>query len=673
MSKIDVSIWGIRAGFEDGGIFHSHNFAEVKELQKDKFRGLADLSRPKNSYMINRTVAHTVVTIIHTDIFEFSVSGTPRSGYIAISLIFDKNKALASSPKSFLQQFVQWYKQVQGNTRVNNFTAEQIQGIVNQLTLVDSMLGDVPGKKAIAYSNETELDEHLTGGSKYVPFEETIFYDPTINFAQSGLKNELIPIATVIDSVEKEEEKRRIEEEQNSIKKQQITEKELVLSELSKLGRIDEMIEVFDKFQYNFSLSPSIRNEVETVKQRRAEAIQSQEERRKAEEISRLINEGNLVIASAKYETLRDRSRLSEQEHRLIATHKSEVRRKSEKERMELEKAEKTARKKKAFKIYSIVGVFALLVSLSVFSFVLKIPLSFYDADGDKIANSEDPCPNEPGELKGCPDSDKDGIIDSEDDCPNDFGKLNGCPDSDKDGLTDKEEEQKGTNPKEKDTDGDSVNDKEDDCPIEKGIKENNGCKKVGKVREEPEPVVTDDSDNQLVVILFKGEKYQGKKGFTTKTGLAFGSPGSMPFYRFEGGKLLKKEPDGTKWKEVTNQKDITFFLKSNNIKKIAPSSNETVKPTNPTGGSVKKVDKKNDSADPNPPSNKKEKPEFSNKERLRNMYNSLKDKESLTSKELRAWNDLFEPFNKNRHVYKEDSEIDIWDSKIRKKDVEKN
>jgi hypothetical protein len=171
MSRIDVSIWGIRAGFEENGIFHSHNFADVKELQKDKFRGLADLSRPKNSYMINRTGAHTVVTIIHTDIFEFSVSGAPRSGYIAISLIFDKNKALASSPNSFLQQFVQWYKQVQGNTRVNNFTAEQIQGIVNQLTLVDSLLRDVPGKKAIAYSNETELDENLTGGSKYVPFE----------------------------------------------------------------------------------------------------------------------------------------------------------------------------------------------------------------------------------------------------------------------------------------------------------------------------------------------------------------------------------------------------------------------------------------------------------------------------------------------------------------------
>ncbi len=668
MSRIDVSIWGIRAGFEEGGIFHSHNFADVKELQKDKFRGLADLSRPKNSYMINRTSAHTVVTIIHTDIFEFSVSGTPRSGYVAISLIFDKNKALASSPKSFLQQFVQWYKQVQGNTRVNNFTAEQIQGIVNQLTLVDSTLRDVPGKKAIAYSNETELDEHLTGGSKYVPFEETIFYDPTINFGQSGLMNEVIPMTTVIGTIEKEEEKRRIEEEQNKIKKQQITEKELVLSELKKLGRIDEMIEVFDKFQYNFSLSPSIRNEVETVKQRRAEAIQSQEEQRKAEEISRLIKEKNYELAFAKFELFREKSRLSAQEQRMMQVYKDDLRKKNILEQKEREKAENTARKKKAFKIYSIVGVFALLVSLSVFSFVLEIPLSFYDSDDDKIANSEDKCPELPGTINGCPDSDKDGIIDSEDECPDENGKLNGCPDTDEDGISDDDEKSQELDPKKKDTDGDGVNDKDDKCPKIKGTKENNGCKEKKPEEKMPRPVVADVDVNKKVTITYKGIKYSIKEGFRTKNGMTFNGSN----WRFKSNKWEKEPTPGSGNWESATQNDIVYVL-SKCATKISGNSNEKTKPTTPTGGSEKKVDKKIASADPNPPSNKKEKPEFSNKERLKNKYYLLKDKESLTIEELKAWNDLFNPFNTNRDLYKEDSEIDNWDSKIRKKVVKKN
>ncbi len=269
-------------------------------------------------------------------------------------------------------------------------------------------------------------------------------------------------------------------------------------------------------------------------------------------------------------------------------------------------------------------------------------------------------------------DSDADGVVDAKDQCPEVAGEiaLYGCPDQDKDGISDSDEESQGLNPKTKDTDGDGVNDKNDKCPKEKGIKENKGCKKVEKVREEPEPVVTDGSEDQLVVINFKGEKYKVKQGFTTKTGLAFGSPGSMPFYRFEGGKLLRKESDETKWKEVTNQKDIAFFLISNKIKKISVPTTKKDKPSISTGGSAKKVDNKNVSTDPNAPSNKKEKLEFGNKERLRNMYSLLKDKESLTSKELADWKLLFKPYNNNRDVYKQDDDLDKWNRKIQKKIV---
>jgi hypothetical protein len=653
MSRIDVSIWGIRAGFEENGIFHSHNFADVKELQKDKFRGLADLSRPKNSYMINRTGAHTVVTIIHTDIFEFSVSGAPRSGYIAISLIFDKNKALASSPKSFLQQFVQWYKQVQGNTRVNNFTAEQIQGIVNQLTLVDSVLRDVPGKKAIAYSNETELDENLTGGSKYVPFEETIFYDSTINFGQCGLKNEVIPMSIVIGTVEKEEEKRRIEEEQSRVKQQQIAEKERDLLELKKLGQIDQMIETFDKFQFNFSLSPALRNEIETIKQRRAEAIQSQEELRKAEEISRLIKEENYELACVKFDILKDRSRLTANEQRIIQLHKDDVRRIKIQEQKEREKAENSARKKKAIKIYSFVGIFVLLVGLSVFSFILEIPLSLYDTDGDKIANSEDKCPEIYGTKNGCPDKDGDDVIDSEDDCPDEKGELNGCPDADGDGLSDKYEIEKGTDRKKADTDGDGVNDKEDNCPLEKGTTENKGCK-VETVNGAP----ADKKNDEIINIKYKNKEYSIKKGFTTKGGMKYNNSG----WRYYNNKWEKEATIGSgNWGSSTDS-DIEVILG-----KFAKEIKKTNQTSNPTTSEIGNAETKPKAVSPRTAvvdNGSKKTISKENRDKLKQLYDDFKDKSTLTTEEKKKWDNLYKELYKSANVT-EDNSIKDWNYTI--------
>ena len=73
------------------------------------------------------------------------------------------------------------------------------------------------------------------------------------------------------------------------------------------------------------------------------------------------------------------------------------------------------------------------------------------DRDGDGVPDSEDACPDEPGEhtddpkTNGCPpDRDQDGILDADDACPDVAGvktddpKTNGCPpdpDRDKDGI----------------------------------------------------------------------------------------------------------------------------------------------------------------------------------------------------------------------------------------------
>jgi hypothetical protein len=588
MSKIDISIWGIRAGFEDNGIFHSHDFINVKELQKDKFRALADLSRPKNSFMLNRTGAHTVVTILHSDIFEFSVSGTPRSGYVAISLIFEKNKALAVSPRAFLQQFVQWYKKVQGNARVNNFTAEQIQAIINQLSLVDTNVRDVSEKKAIAFKSEIEIDNYLTGGNKYVPFAETIFYDNSVDFEQTGLNNELITMNLVIDSLEKEEEKRRKEEELIRSRQFQIADKERELRELKALGRWDQMVEIFDKCSFNQSINSVLRNEIEAIKQKEAAQIQSNEEKRKVDEIVRLVHEQNMDLASAKFDLLKDRSLLNnKREKNMILTHRSEVRKMKEKEIEKQQEAERKERTKRTVKRSLIIGVPLILILLSVASFVLEIPLSMYDDDKDLVANSKDSCPQERGLVKfmGCPDTDGDGVVNSKDKCPYVAGAINmfGCPDSDGDGLSDSDEKVEGTDPKNKDTDDDGLNDKTDKCPQEKGTKENNGCKAKEEVVVQIPPV--DNDINSLVSISYKGKKYTLKKGFTTKEGMTFNKSG----WRYYNNKWENEGSIGSgKWKTAI-QKDIDFIL-SKSAKEVVVK-----KPTDNKGQDKKTDNSKKD------------------------------------------------------------------------------
>ena len=88
------------------------------------------------------------------------------------------------------------------------------------------------------------------------------------------------------------------------------------------------------------------------------------------------------------------------------------------------------------------------------------------DNDGDGIADVDDQCPNDPEDIDGfedddgCPDPDNDGddILDADDQCPNDPGppENNGCPDPDRD--------------------GDGVPDRIDNCPDEPGTVENQGC-----------------------------------------------------------------------------------------------------------------------------------------------------------------------------------------------------
>jgi OmpA-OmpF porin, OOP family len=128
------------------------------------------------------------------------------------------------------------------------------------------------------------------------------------------------------------------------------------------------------------------------------------------------------------------------------------------------------------------------------------------DADGDRICDDMDRCPDQPEDYEGiedqdgCPevkDLDRDGILDSQDQCvvdPEDKDNYldnDGCPDldNDLDGVLDTAdqcpndpEDPDGFNDTDgcpdNDNDDDTVVDVNDECPNKKGEVANNGCPK---------------------------------------------------------------------------------------------------------------------------------------------------------------------------------------------------
>jgi hypothetical protein len=371
MNKVDISIWGIRAGFEENGIFHSHNFEDVKLLQKDRLRSLADFVRPRNFFILNRTNQHSIVTLIYTDIFESAVSGNPRSGHVGFSLIFPKNQALVDSPRKFLLEFAKWYKQIQGNSRINNFTANQISEILNNLKLKEINIKDRQGEMVATFNSENELDDFLTGGNKYAAFKELILIDSNINFSQTGLTNQMISIEKSKEIIDNEEQKEFERKEAQRLLLSQINEAEREIQELKQLNRIDELINKYDKFPYKDQLSKVVQDIVQVEKQKIAQGILNQEDEQRAVTISELIENRNLESAWSYFSKLKDKNRLSQKERTVLQQYESEL---NDEKQLKKEEKEKTRKRKKLKKIIvpAVVGV--LLISLVTLSYIFEFP-----------------------------------------------------------------------------------------------------------------------------------------------------------------------------------------------------------------------------------------------------------------------------------------------------------
>lgn len=101
----------------------------------------------------------------------------------------------------------------------------------------------------------------------------------------------------------------------------------------------------------------------------------------------------------------------------------------------------------------------------------------YIDTDYDTVITEDDVCPDEPGNVRGCPDPDEDTLVGNEDVCPFRYGPAAwlGCPDTDGDDVPDHqdacpEEPGNGEDGCPADIDGDSVPDDIDACPETPGI-----------------------------------------------------------------------------------------------------------------------------------------------------------------------------------------------------------
>lgn len=165
MSTIHFSIWGIRDGFERNGMFHTHDIAPVKALQKDRFRDISTKVGSFGFYMIQRAGGYIMISFVNTRIREArTTSDLGRPGHVVFSLILPENLQLNQSPRLILKAISDFYAERVKDGTKNNFEAEEIlhylSGLSTRTRSAQATLR--PGSHYSYYSNEVQLDEFLT-------------------------------------------------------------------------------------------------------------------------------------------------------------------------------------------------------------------------------------------------------------------------------------------------------------------------------------------------------------------------------------------------------------------------------------------------------------------------------------------------------------------------------
>lgn len=286
-----------------------------------------------------------------------------------------------------------------------------------------------------------------------------------------------------------------------------------------------------------------------------------------------------------------------------------------------------------------------ILIVLSIAAFLWLV----YEESKTKLIVIEDA-----SSITSETDTDADGVVDAKDHCPEVAGEITlyGCSD----------------------TDGDGVSDSDDLCPLEKGTVENKGCAKIVAPVKKLKKRNEEDAANKLVVISYKGEKYEIQKGFTSKEGKTFNGSN----WRYLGNLLEKREVSKkVNWK-VASQKDFQFFFNENakkivqkketkeNVISITKKEKElSLKTTKiadrSTDGDVKDANTNRKSEDPF--SSVGVKSNVSLKKELEDMFYKMIINPTITTKQANNWKKLYRRFVNENEL--KDLKVEKWNQEI--------
>ena len=410
--KTEISIWGIRRGFEKEGFFHTHNYAATKESQQDRFRNICNTIGNKGFFNIQHIQGKTIISYIDSGVREFYPGGA-RPGYVVFSLIISNQEVFEKSPRAVLLELSHFYRSRVGASNQNNFNSAEIEFFLNKLTIAPAPALQI--RENISsytyYADASHIDHFLTGNIPFASFGELIFipseYNPTtgkfkeLDFIDDSFRSnpQFIDLRLAESRFMKEREsdleKQRIAEQQKKEKQLQIQLIEQVLINMIKLGKFDEANQKYEQFPHKADINQGITNQLYEHKRVQEDQVKEiltlKQEADLIDSIIMAERKGDLDLALSSYKKLNNKNHanLTVNLKTKLENYDADLKQQREsEEQQKIAKAEANnarTKRKKMFLSFSILAI----IGLCATSFFLKLPEVIWAENNKKIVKNK--------------------------------------------------------------------------------------------------------------------------------------------------------------------------------------------------------------------------------------------------------------------------------------------
>ena len=410
--KIEISIWGIRRGFEKEGFFHTHNNAAIKASQQDRFRKICNSIGNKGFFNIQHIQGKTIISYIDSGVREFLPAG-PRPGYAVFSLIISNQEVFEQSPRAVLLELSHFYRSRVGESNQNNFNSAEIEFFLNKLTLAPAPAIQIRENiiSYTYYADASNIDHFLTGNIPFASFGELIFipseYNPTngkfkeLDFIDDSFRSnpQFIDLRLAESRFMKEREsdleKQRIAEQQKKEIQQQIQLIEQDLINMIKLGKFDEANQKYEQFPHKADINQGITNQLYEHKRVQEDQVKEiltlKQEADLIDSIIMAERKGDLDLALSSYKKLNNKNHanLTVNLKTKLENYDADLKQQREsEEQQKIAKAEANnarTKRKKMFLSFSILAI----IGLCATSFFLKLPEVIWAENNKKIVKNK--------------------------------------------------------------------------------------------------------------------------------------------------------------------------------------------------------------------------------------------------------------------------------------------